>query len=181
MVDLIAKTPCAGLLPITIGDLTLTEDTPDNMWSIAPRQGQLALLDQAMQATLGMGYPAANRSTGKTGSRAIWFGRDLALLIGPAPDATLADHAALTDQSDAWAVVRLEGATAEDVLARLVPVDLRRHQFKRGHTVRSELAHMMASLTRTGAQAFQIMVMRSMAQTLVHELKTAMEAVAARG
>jgi sarcosine oxidase subunit gamma len=40
---------------------------------------------------------------------------------------------------------------------------------------------MMASITRIGAQSFQIMVFRSMARTLVHDLKTAMEAVAARG
>ena len=40
---------------------------------------------------------------------------------------------------------------------------------------------MMASITRLGADDFQIMVFRSMAATLVGELKTAMEAVAARG
>jgi len=37
----------------------------------------------------------------------------------------------------------------------------------------------MASLTKTGENAFQIMVFRSMAETLVHDLKTAMEGVAA--
>jgi sarcosine oxidase subunit gamma len=60
-------------------------------------------------------------------------------------------------------------------------VDLRPQVFKRGHTLRTELKHMMASITRIGAQSFQIMVFRSMARTLVHDLKTAMEAVAARG
>lgn len=181
VVELIAKSPCAGLLPMTIGGLSLREETPDHITSLAPYRGRQAALGQALQAAHGMGYPAPNRATGKAGSRAVWFGRDMALLIGPAPDATLAEHAALSDQSDAWAVVLLEGAQAEDVLARLVPVDLRRQVFKRGHTARSELKHMMASVTRTGAQVFQIMVMRSMAQTLVHDLKTAMEAVAARG
>ena len=108
------------------------------------------------------------------------FGREVALLMGPAPDASLAAHAALTDQSDAWIVVRLEGAGARDVLARLTPIDLRDSVFKRGHTARTELAHMMASLTRVGPQAWQIMVFRSFAQTLAHDLKTAMQGVAAR-
>ncbi|MBY6139230.1 sarcosine oxidase subunit gamma [Leisingera daeponensis] len=181
MAELIAKSPCDGLLPATIGGMSLTEEHPGAMWAIAPFNGQLKVLGKALEAAHGMAFPAPNRATGKAGSRAVWFGRDMALLMGPAPDAGLAKHAALTDQSDAWAVVRLEGQGAEDVLARLVPVDLRPQVFKRGHTARTELKHMMASVTRTGPQSFQIMVFRSMAKTLVHDLKTAMEAVAARG
>ena len=38
-----------------------------------------------------------------------------------------------------------------------------------------------ASITRTGAETFLILVFRSMAETLRHDLKEAMEAVAARG
>ncbi|MBQ4826265.1 MULTISPECIES: sarcosine oxidase subunit gamma [unclassified Leisingera] len=181
MAELIAKSPCEGLVPATIGGMSLTEEHPGAMWTVAPFKGQQEALSKALETAHGMAFPAANRATGKAGSRAVWFGRDMALLMGLAPDAKLAGHAALTDQSDAWAVVRLEGAGAEDVLARLVPVDLRNQVFKRGHTARTELKHMMASVTRTGPQAFQIMVFRSMAKTLVHDLKTAMEAVAARG
>nr|WP_239032540.1 sarcosine oxidase subunit gamma [Leisingera sp. MMG026] len=161
--------------------MSLTEEHPGAMWTVAPFKGQQEALSKALETAHGMAFPAVNRATGKAGSRAVWFGRGMALLMGLAPDAKLAKHAALTDQSDAWAVVRLEGAGAEDVLARLVPVDLRSQVFKRGHTARTELKHMMASVTRTGPQAFQIMVFRSMAKTLVHDLKTAMEAVAARG
>ena len=76
--------------------------------------------------------------------------------------------------------MRLAGADAADVLARLTPIDLRESQFKRGHTARTELAHMMASITRLGPQSYQIMVFRSLANTLVHDLKTAMKSVAAR-
>ncbi|WP_323778755.1 sarcosine oxidase subunit gamma [Leisingera sp.] len=181
MAELIAKSPCDGLLPVTISGMSLTEEHPGNIWSVAPFKGQQEALSKALETAHGMAFPAPNRATGKAGNRAVWFGQDAALLMGPAPEDKLAAHAALTDQSDAWAVVRLEGAGAEDVLARLVPVDLRGAVFKRGHTVRTELKHMMASVTRTGPQSFQIMVFRSMATTLVHDLKTAMEAVAARG
>ncbi|NVK15987.1 MAG: sarcosine oxidase subunit gamma [Rhodobacteraceae bacterium] len=181
MAELIAKSPCDRLLPVSLGGLSLTEEQPGSMWALAPFKGQEKGLSKALEAAHGMAFPAVNRATGKAGSRAVWFGRDMALLMGVAPDAKLAKHAALTDQSDAWAVVRLDGAGAQDVLARLVPVDLRPQVFKRGHTVRTELKHMMASVTRIGPQAFQIMVFRSMAKTLVHDLKTAMEAVTARG
>lgn len=180
MVDLIALTPCDGLLPVTLGSVSLSEDLPEAMTSIAPYKGQRDALSKAMETAHGVAFPAINRSTDKLGARAVWFGQGMALLQGPAAAIELAEFAALTDQSDAWAVVRLEGEEAEDVLARLVPVDLRQHSFKAGYTVRTELAHMMASITRVGPDAFQVMVFRSMARTLVHDLKVAMAGVAAR-
>lgn len=180
MADLIAKTPCEGLLPQTAGGVRLAEEDAGVMTSLAPFQGREAALSEALKAAHGMAFPAPNRATGKAGARAVWFGRGQAMLMGPAPDPSLAKHAALTDQSDAWAVVRLEGERAEDVLARLVPVDLRGSAFRRGHTARTLIGHMPGSVTRVGQRAFQLMVFRSMAKTLVHEVNVAMEAVAAR-
>ena len=181
MADLIARSPCEGLLPLSIGGVTASEDLPEAMTSIVPFRGGENDLSKVMKTAHGMGFPSPGRATGKAGARAIWFSQGQALLMGPQPDAALASHATLTDQSDAWAVVRLEGQGVVDVLARLVPLDLRVSSFKRGHTARTDLVHMMASLTKTGENAFQVMVFRSMAATLVHDLKTAMEGVAARG
>ncbi len=174
---LTATTPCYGLLPKTIGTCVLTETDLGALTSVAPyKQGAAGALKDAH----GMDFPAPNRTTGKQGARAIWFGRDMALLAGPAPDAALAEHAALTDQTDAWACVTLSGDDAAAVLARLVPVDLSLAKFKRGHTARTQLGHLNASITRTGVDSFLILAFRSMAATLVHDLVTAMESLAAR-
>ena len=181
MIELIAKTPCDGLLPLNIGSTTLSEDDPGVMTSIAAFKGQGKNLSTALKKAHGMALPAPNRTTGKAGGRAVWFGHGMILLQGAKADKSLAKHAALTDQSDGWAVVRLTGTGARDVLARLTPVDLRDSVFKRGHTARTELAHMMASITRMGAQSWQIMVFRGFAATLVHDLRRAMLSVAARG
>lgn len=180
MVELLAKSPCDGLLPLSIGEAQLSEVDMTVLTSLAPYNGKEEGLSDALKAAHGMALPAVNRATGKEGARAIWFGRGHTLLVGPAPDASLAEHAALTDQSDAWSIVRLEGDDAEDVLARLVPVDLRRSQFKRGHTSRTQLQHMTISITRVSDTAFLIIAFRSMAKTLVHDLETAMKGVAAR-
>ncbi|MEQ9695406.1 sarcosine oxidase subunit gamma [Shimia sp. SDUM112013] len=180
MAELIAKSPCEGLLPLTVSDLSLTEVEAATITSVAPYKGKEAALSDALKEAHGMAFPAPNRATGKEGNRAVWSGRGQAMLIGPAPAASLADHSALTDQSDAWCLVRLEGDSAEDVLARLVPVDVRRAVFKRGHTLRSQLQHLTVSVTRVGDNAFLVMAFRSMARTLVHDLETAMRGVAAR-
>lgn len=181
MADLIAKTPCAGLLPLTVGSVSVSEVDTGTMTIVSPYHGQDKRVSEALKAAHGVALPAPNRSTSKGDARAVWFGMGQVLLMGPTVAPELTEHAALSDQSDAWAVVRLDGDGAEDVLARLVPVDLRKPGFKRGHTARTEVQHMMASVTRVGDRAFQIMVFRSMAATLVHDLKMAMEAVAARG
>lgn len=175
---LTATSPCAGLLPRTVGTCTLTETDLGLLTSVAPYKGNA--ISEALKAAHGMAFPAPNRTTGKDGARAIWFGRELALLAGPAPDATLANHAALSGQSDAWACVTLSGDDARAVLARLVPVDLSPASFKQGHTARTQLGHMTASITRTGNDSFLILVFRSMAATLVHDLVTAMESLAVR-
>ncbi|MDT8329047.1 MAG: sarcosine oxidase subunit gamma [Roseovarius sp.] len=125
------------------------------------------------------GAPGVGRTSGKRSARALWFGQRVILLIGPAPDAGLAEFTAPSDQTDGWAALHFGGAGAQDVLARMTPLDLRLIAFKRGHTARSDCAHMPASITRLGDAAFQIMVFRSMAATLVHELKTAMARVVA--
>ena len=178
MANLIAQTPCMGLLPFSVGSCILSESLPEAITSIAPAKGQEKLVSDALKKNLGAAFPSANRTTGKEGARLVWSGRGQALFVGPKPG--VIKGAAITDQSDAWAVMRLEGQCAEAVLARLVPVDVRIATFKRGHAARTQLFHMSCSIARIGATAFEIMVFRSMAKTAVHELSTAMRSVAAQ-
>ena len=180
MVKLTAVSPCEDVLPIMIGKFSLSELKLGPMTSIAPYKGQADTVSKLLTERYELGFPAPNRRLAKGKTQVLWFGMDQALLIGAQPDPALAEHAAMTDQSDAWCAVKLEGEGAEDVLARLVSVDLRPSKFKRGHTARCDLMHMMASVTKTGSKTWQIMVFRSMAKTLVHDLQTAMISVKAR-
>ena len=180
MVELIAKTACEGMLPITHGSVTLSEVTPDRVTSVSAYKGQEKALSMALTTSNGIAMPAPNRSTGGVKLRAIWVGPNQAFFVGEKLSGDLSGLASVTDQSDAWAIVRLEGVHALDVLTRLTPIDLRPSVFKKGHTAKTDLMHMMASITKTGANAFEIMVFRSMAETLVHDLTTAMTSVSAR-
>lgn len=177
VVRLISKTPCAGLLPRSIGTVTLTEVDAGVITLVAPFQGQVGVVSQALKSALGVGFPAPNRMLGTT-PRALWCGKEQALIMGAVcPDLA---GAACMDHSDAWAIVRVDGADAGAVLARLTPIDLRAGVFKRGHTARTLIGHMSGGITRLGAQSFEVMVMRSMAATLVHDLVQAATGVASR-
>ena len=128
--------------------------------------------------TLGLAMPSPNSFADKKGARIVWTGRDQAFLIGVAPPEM--EGAALTDQTDGWSTLTLSGAAAVDVLARLVPVDLRLAACQVGSALRTGLNHMNAVILRTGDYSFEVMVFRSMARTAWHELETTMSMVAAR-
>ncbi len=179
MADLIATSACAGRLPKTIGDVTLTEIVFGAITSVAPLKGQEEAVSDALKAQIGAALPKPNRSTGKAAARAVFFGRGQTMVLGP----RLAhiEGAVMTDQTDAWAAVELDGPSARDVLVRLVSVDLRPDVFKQGHAARTPIIHMPGLVLRTGADRYLLMTFRSMAGTLVHDLETAMEGVAARG
>ncbi|MBI1416104.1 MAG: sarcosine oxidase subunit gamma [Limimaricola sp.] len=149
----------------------------DRMASIAPFAGKAAAVGKALKK-VGLGWPAPGTSITGKGAEAAWFATGKALVIdADVPD--LAGLAAVTDQTDGWAAVRIEGAGTLDVLARLLPVDLR--ALAEGGCVRTVVGHMQAHVTKAGPEAFRILVFRSMARTLVHELGEAMAGVAARG
>ncbi|QPM89194.1 sarcosine oxidase subunit gamma [Pseudooceanicola algae] len=140
---------------------------------------QVGDLAEALQRVYGLALPESGRSARNGTAEIKWFGHRHYLLIGADP-APLAQLAAMTDQSDAWATVLIEGPKARDVLARLCPLDLRAARFVPGATARSEIRHMMASVTRVSEDGFRLMVFRSMGQTLLSELRATLTMVAAR-
>ena len=178
MPDLIAKSPLAGRAPLTLAGVTLAEADLGQITSVAPFRGQDKALGKALKA-LGLSFPAPNQVSSKGAARLVWTGRDQAFLIGAAPQG-LDGLAALTDQSDGWAALRLDGPGAGDVLARLYPLDLRAAAFPRGRVVRAPFTHMSSILMRPGAQSFEMLVFRSMARTAWHEAEAEMRALAAR-
>ena len=177
MASLIAKSPCAGLVPVEVAGATLTEWAPEAITSVAPFKGQDEAVSAALKEALGAGLPMPGRAMGKESARVLWSGLGQALVLGPRVELP---GAAVTDQSDAWACLVLEGPEARAVLARLCPLDLRPEAFRRGHVARSLLGHMNAVLHRAGAERYELLVFRSMARTAVHELSEAMTSVAAQ-
>lgn len=176
MPDLIAKSALSGQ-SVTLGGVTLAELAVGPITSVAVLPGGSAAVAKGLKP-LGLTFPAPNTLSAKKGARLIWTGRDQAFLIGVT--APVLEGAALTDQSDGWTVLGLDGAGASDVLARLVPVDLRLQAFSAGAVCRTQLNHMNVVLLRSGSTSFEIMVFRSMARTAWHELHDALQMLAAR-
>ena len=176
MPELIAKSALEGR-SLTLGTVTLAEVEVGPITSVAVFPGGAKAVAKGLK-TLGLTMPDPNTFTEKKDVRIVWTGRDQAFLMGGAPPDL--EGAALTDQSDGWAALSVSGAAAVEVLARLVPVDLRLAAFPVGRAIRTQLNHMNVVILRGGDNAFEIMVFRSMARTAWHELETTMHMVAAR-
>lgn len=179
MARLIAKSALAGHLPREIGGIAITEVHPGPVTSVAPFTGCEAAVTSAL-FSLGLRWPEAGEALTSGDARLLWTGRSMALLMGVAPPEGLAAHAALTDQTGALAIMALSGPGLDEALARLVPIDLAHAAFPAGATRRTLIGHMQGSVTRTGRDRFEIAVMRSMGETLIHDLARAIATWAAR-
>ncbi|MEM0937830.1 MAG: sarcosine oxidase subunit gamma [Pseudomonadota bacterium] len=174
MPDLIADPPLAAA-EVTHGAAHLRALPWTALTLLAPYPEQAA----AMGAALGQALPAPGTSLSTPGGAIRWMGREQALFIGRPPNG-LAAFGAVTDVSDVYARLSLGGrAAAAEVLARLVPMDLRPRQFAEGRTARTLLGHMAVHLTAM-EDAVEILVMRSFARSAFHEIEEAMRSVAGR-
>lgn len=177
MVELVATSAFDAALPIELGAMTLSEVDLGPVMFVQPLKGQAEAVSAALKSSLGVGLPGPGQALVGDAARALWCGPGQALVMGDCPDLP---GAATVDQSDAFSTLRIEGAAARDVLARLTPLDVRAGVFEQGQTARSLIGHMTGQITPLASDAFELMVFRSMAGTLFHEVSRAAGFVAGR-
>lgn len=83
----------------------------------------------------------------------------------------IGDIAAVVDQSDGYAVLRLSGAKVHEVLGKLVSFDVHPQVFRVGDCATSVIAHIGATLWRLDAAVFEILIYRSFAASFAHVLR----------
>ncbi|MES2667381.1 MAG: sarcosine oxidase subunit gamma family protein [Pseudomonadota bacterium] len=176
MPELIAKSALDGR-QLTLGGVTLAEVDVGPITSVALYPGGAKPANKGLKP-LGLSMPGPNEMQTKGAARIIWTGRDQAFLLGVA--APVLEGAAVTDQSGGWTCLSITGPASVEVLARLLPLDLRLAAFPVGTAARAPLNHMNAVVIRSGDTSFDLLVFRSMARTAWHELAEAAQAVAAR-
>lgn len=174
MVDLVAKSPAEGLLPVELDGLVLRELDHVSVWSVAPYSGAETSVSADLKKATKLTLPKVGKSSASAQARVLWTGRGQFFLLGAAPPKL---KAAVSDQSDAWCAVSLDGEGGAAVMARLCPLDLRSMEV--GDVSRSLIGHMPAIILRTDT-GFELMVFRAFAKTLVHEMTDAMRSVSAQ-
>lgn len=143
--------------------------------SLIAGDGRDEALTQALQTHIGLGLPLTPCIVSSTGHSLVWAGPDQWHLI--ATDRSgfdellrdLAPLAAISDQSDGRAALRLSGPKLRDTLAKGCMLDLHPSAFPVGAAALTSIAYMGVHLWRiaddpaSGDAVFEIMIARSMA------------------
>lgn len=87
----------------------------------------------------------------------------------------LSDVAAVSDQSDAYAVLSLAGFNVREILAKLVSIDLHSRAFSTGDIAVTMAGHLALTVWRledqaNGSPIFELAVPRSFAESFAHAL-----------
>lgn len=135
--------------------------------------GAVTALSRIVETRLGIALPEALGIVSGVTHDVIWIGPEQWLLRATVRGgfqallAEIAPHAAVSDQSDARAALRLSGPRVRDVLAKGVMLDLHPAAFAVGAAASTSIAYVGVQLWRLAdgpdGAVFEIMLPRSMA------------------
>lgn len=140
--------------------------------SVAARNGQKDVLATKFVDLTGLALPARGRRVDSDEVSVLWSGPDQWLvqaaaghgsLTAMALASALGADAAVTDQSDARAIIRLSGPRVRDLLGKGVMIDLHPRVFKPGMTAITLVAHIGVQVSAVEAGTFECLVPRSFA------------------
>ncbi len=152
--------------------------------SVALPMGGEAAAQKAIKAGFGAELPAPGRyATGKGGERLIRTGADQGLIqfihadTGAGADTAgkLGGKVYLTDQSDAWVGLAVQGPGARTALERMCPLDLHPDVFGTDNAQRTVMEHLGVVILRVGTDAFLLMSASSSALSFLHAVETSAE------
>ncbi len=186
MPELLTPMPFLGGHDRQIAGTRLAEVTDRALVSIAVPLGGEAALAEALRAVFGAEPPAVGHVAQSADGEARFLGlaRDQIFALLPArgplaaPDlaARLGPVAYLTDQTDAWVMLRLEGPLARAALERTCMLDL--EALPPGRVARTVMEHLGTIVVREGPERFLLMSASSSARSFLHCIETSLRNVA---
>lgn len=146
--------------------------------SVAVPLGGDDALAGAVRSAWGLAMPGPVQSSGSGDMRALRTTPDQIMLIFPhaAPDAArmvqgkLGGAGYVTDQTDVWVVLDIDGPQTLAALERLCPLDL--SGFGDGGSARTVMEHMGAIILRLGSDRFWLISASSSARSFLHAVET---------
>lgn len=128
---------------------------------------------EAVKAAAGTAMPEQREITVNGDFAVAWMSSDELLLLCPYEDvakslealdiALAGSHSMIANVSDARALIRVSGAGAREVVAKLAPVDFSSEAFPKGAFRRSRMAQVAAAMWMSDDNAVDVICFRSVA------------------
>ncbi len=177
----LAQSPLSGV-ELNIGGVRITEISDRAIVSIAIPIGGGADLAKAFAGSYKCDLPTVGSSTMSKIANTRFFGlqADQFFAVFDAETADpvsevgkrLKGAAYLTDQSDAWAMIRVWGQSSRAALERICPIDLHETAFGDGMVARTAMEHLNVIILRQNRDDFLLLSPRSSATSFLHALET---------
>jgi len=181
-----AQTPLANYVR-QFGQTSLKEHSGVSIYSIA-----LALRSDdalaSIQSALGSTWPKVGHSTSNaTGThRLLGLQSDQVFALvtseqskqsngASTPLPTLHSDAYVTDQSDSWAGLIIEGPSARIALERICPTDLHPSVFTTDRVTRTSMEHLAVIVYHAGEDKYLLLSPSSSAQSFLHAVETSLQ------
>jgi methylglutamate dehydrogenase subunit D len=177
----IATSAFAGL-PTTIGSgrgVIVSEREGLGIARVAARRGQAARVAQLLRSQFDLEPPNLPRRASRADVAIAGIGPQAWLITRDGAgnafaqflQGLLGDSASVSDQSDAYVILRLTGPRVRAALAKLIPIDIHPESFRTGHVAQTVCGYVNVTLWRLqetpqSAEVFEIWVGRSLAVSL---------------
>lgn len=180
MHDLTAITPLGGTTARinTFDGLQVSENPDWALASVAARAGQEKPMAAAAKKLVGAALPGVGGVAGKGDMTAFWIGPEQWMIEAPMEShedlaalvkASLKDTASVTEQTDGWVRVDVDGPRTPDIFERLCALDTR--AMATNTVSRTSIEHLGCFvLCREAGSRFSVLGPRSSAASLHHAL-----------
>jgi sarcosine oxidase subunit gamma len=160
--------------------LSMAELTDFELVQVMARRGQWVAVVQACTEIFGKAPPAKPEVIGSNRALLLWSGPDQFLVLAPRGSGlerartAFAGSASLSEQSDGRSLIRIIGARARDMLAKVCSIDLHPDVFAVGAAAATSIDHTSVNLWRgedaSGEPVFNLLVFATFAESLWHTL-----------
>jgi len=184
--ELLPESPLGGV-EIELDGFNITEVTDKSLVMVALPREKFKDVESSIDKSCGLKLPEMECSTeSKDSSITLWRlqkNQVLAYFTYEGNDAEshlssrLSAPAYYTDQSDTWAMIRVNGNRSREVLERICPIDLSPEVFSVGSVSRTVMEHIGTIIFRDGDDSYVLLTMRSFGRSMLHAIEVSAENV----
>ncbi len=168
--------------PASYGNIKIEEVINRAIVAVATPKEREAALNAACLSAYGAELPKTGKFTASTAADTLLLGmaQDQMFMLFDEPDGDPAAHIRvalddtgyITDQSDSWAILRIQGPDVRSALERICPLNLHPANFVPNSVARTVMEHLAVIILSEAEDSFVLLSPRSTADSFLNVVET---------